>query len=268
MNFIRSLDNASKIIKQINSIKISASLSYLPVVTKDPQEVKKNIEIYSAMLDRIKNENLDSDITLKLHQFGVYKHLSLAAESIEAVARHAASLGNFVWIDMERKVTVEATIEIFENIWDKYHNVGICLQAYLERTEADMKYLLAKRVPMRLVKGFYKPSDFKDWSRVTENYSHLIEILLKHSDRPCIATHDLALIEKAKRIIREQNLTNAEIQFFRGVRDKLAKQLVDEGFKVRLYVPYGNLMRFLLKGLPTFDNFHHLQRLLGFKKLV
>jgi proline dehydrogenase len=268
MKFLTNLDKAAQVVQSINRKGIATSLSYLPVVARTEPEVEQNRQMYLDMLNRIKHGKLDSDVTLKLHQFGVYKSMKIAQQAISSVVAEAERLGNFVWIDMERKITVEAAIEIFDNIYENHKNIGICLQAYLARTEADMKYLLQRRVAMRLVKGFYKPSDFKDWSRVTENYSRLMEILLEKSDRPCIATHDLTLVEKAKKIIREKDIKQAEIQFFRGVRDDLAMHLVKENFKVRLYVPFGNVFKFFLKGLTTFDNYHHFQRLLGFKKLI
>ncbi|MBI2356350.1 MAG: proline dehydrogenase family protein [Candidatus Doudnabacteria bacterium] len=268
MKILTNLDKAAEVSGKINRKGIAVSLSYLPVISTTEQEVERNRQIYFQVLNKIQKENLNSDVTLKLHQFGVYKTMAWAKQAIRSIVEEAERLGNFVWLDMERKITVEATIEIFDDIYDKHKNIGICLQAYLDRTEADMKYLLQRRVAMRLVKGFYKPSDFKDWSRVTENYSRLMEILLEQSDRPCIATHDLILVEKAKKIIRDRNLKHAELQFFRGVRDKQAERLVKENFKVRLYVPFGNFFKFFLKGLSTFDNYHHLQRLLGFKKLI
>ncbi|MEK7190266.1 MAG: proline dehydrogenase family protein [Patescibacteria group bacterium] len=88
-----------------------------------------------------------------------------------------------------------------------------------------------------------------------------------YSDRPCIATHDLALIEKAKNIIKKQNIKNAEIQFSFGIREKLAQELVQEGFKTIIYVPYGNIITYLSKGLFTFDNVRNIQRLLRFRKI-
>lgn len=265
MNIILTLDRAVEVIKDINRKRMSVSLSYLPVATNDPRKVQQNVRTYIAILDRIRDEHLDSDITLKPHQFGALGHERLAAESIQAVIEHASRVGNFVWIDMERESTVPFTIELFERMWERYRNVGICMQAYLERTEADMRYLLNKHVPMRLVKGFYRSHDIKEWSRVTENFEHLMTMLLQQSERPCIATHDRALVEKAVRIVEEQDIRNAEFQFFRGEGDELAEQLTGAGLNVRIYVPYGHVVQFLLKGLPTFDIFYHLRRFLGGK---
>ena len=267
MYFIWTLDKAIKEVKKRNKNKLDTCISFLPVKTRNREEVMRNVQVYLKILDRIKTEGLNSEITLKLHQFGVYGNRELMAESVEAVVKYAEKLGNFVWIDMEKEDTVSVTIEIFQKIREKHKNVGICLQTCLKRTEADIKNLLAKRVPLRLVKGFYLPYDIKNWSEVTENFSRLMEILLLGSDRPCIATHDLALVEKAKNIIREKNIANAEIQFFFGVREKLARELVKGGFKTVIYVPFGNIITYLLRGLFTFDNLRNIQRLLRFKKI-
>jgi proline dehydrogenase len=143
--------------------------------------------------------------------------------------------------------------------------VGICLQAYLKRTERDLKLLGAHKSPIRMVKGFYNDRDFNTWEEVTQNYFRLLPILLTQSSYPAIATHDEKIINEAKKIIREKNITNAEFQFFLGVRDDLVQQLVKEGFRVRVYIPYGNFWRFLLKGLRTFDILHGLERLFGLR---
>lgn len=268
MNLLTSLKKAVLVVKKLNSNGISASLSYLPVIARSEIEIVKNVRMYESMLNIIKQEKLDSDVTLKLHQFGVYKSLKRAKTAIAKIVDKAVMLNNFVWIDQERKITVEAAIEIFEEV-NNQGNTGLCLQAYLDRTEADLKYILKQHVPIRLVKGFYKPYDFDSWDKVTQNYDKLLEPLIKDCLRPAIATHDLRLIKKAKALIAKYGKKEtAELQFFKGVRDDLAKRLVEEGFKVRIYVPFGNVLKFLYKGMSTFDNYHHMQRFFGFKKLI
>lgn len=169
---------------------------------------------------------------------------------------------------MERPSTVDITIDIFNELYEKFGNVGICLQTYLKRTTEDAKKLLAKHVPIRLVKGFYSGHDINNWREVTKQFDELMGIALQESSRPCIATHDLTLIEKAKTLIRRDNLRNAELQFFNGVRDKIALELAKQGFNARIYIPYGNILRYLLKGFPTFDNLRHIQRILRFREVI
>lgn len=252
-------------IKWFNERKVHASLSYLPVEARSKKDVLKNEREYIHLLGHIAKQKLDSDVTLKLHQFGVRVSLKEMSASVERVVKEAKHLGNFVWIDMELPSTVDATLNLYEKLYKKYGNVGICIQAYLKRSEDDLKRLLKHRVPVRLVKGFYKNSDFRTWRSVTANYSKLMEMVLRESKRPCIATHDLRLIARAKKIMKRHHLKNAELQFFNHVRDSVAVGLAKEGFKVRVYVPYGHLFAFLWKGGRTFDFIHGMERLLHFK---
>ncbi len=269
MYFIWTLDKAIREAHRIRQENMDVSISFLPVQTREKKDVIRNTETYLRIIDRIKSENLSrTEITLKLHQFGVYKYKDFMTENVEKVVEYASARGVFVWVDMERMDTVDTTIELFNQLIQKYKNVGICLQSCLKRTEKDMHTLLINRVPLRLVKGgFYYPYDIKDWSKVTENYSNLIEHLLLNSDRPCIATHDLDLIEKAKKIIQEKNITNAEFHFFYGVKNDVAKRLADNGFTACIYIPFGNLFSYMWHGWYTFDNLRNLQRILRFKKI-
>jgi len=253
--------------KALNNQGVSCSLSYLPVRKNTEEETQQDVIEYFTLIDRIRKEKLDADVTLKLHQFGIYASKSLAERNVAKIVERAHRNKVFVWIDMEGSQTTDDTIAIFQNIRKRWNNVGICLQAYLKRTEKDMHHLLKKRVPLRLVKGFYKEHDFK-WSDVTKNYEHLLPYLLQNSSLPAIATHDRKIIAKAKSIIKKHKIKNAEFQFFKGVCDDLAFTLSKEGFKVRMYVPYGHAYSFLLHGLSTFDLYHQAQRMLHLKTVV
>jgi proline dehydrogenase len=260
-----SLIKAVQLVKEFNRNNIACSLSFLPVKKEDENKIREEVLEYKKLIKKIKEEGLNCDITLKLHQFGIYGNKAFCEQCILEVAEYAKYNGVFVWIDMELPDTVSTTIEIFKRINKKHKNTGIAMQANLKRTEHDMKELLKDRVPMRLVKGFYKANDFSTWQEVTDNYSKLMEYLLSHSTRPCIATHDLALIEKAKEIISKNKINDAELQFFNGVRNDLAQNLSEEGFKTRIYIPYGRVWKFLLTGLNSFDIKRHLQRIMHLK---
>lgn len=254
--------------KAFNNQGVSCSLSYLPVRKNTGEQTRQDLMEYFTLIDGIRSEKVDADVTLKLHQFGVYASKSLAEHNVAAIVERAHRKKVFVWIDMEGSHTTEDTIAIFQSTRRKWNNVGICLQAYLKRTEQDMHRLLRKRVPMRFVKGFYRERDFKKWSEVTKNYERLLPYLLQHSSRPAIATHDRNIIGKAKRLIKRHNIKKAEFQFFKGVCDDVAFALSKEGYNVRMYVPYGHAYSFLLHGLITFDLYHQAQRLLHVKTVV
>jgi len=257
-----------EIVQNFNKNNVQCSISYLPIKKNDVSGVYHEVLEYYKLIDKIKQNKLDADVTLKVHQFGVYANQELCTKAITDIVKYAHNNNTFVWIDMEMKDTVDYTINLFQNIHKKYKNTGIALQAYLKRTEEDMKELLKNKVPIRLVKGFYSTGDFNKWSDVTKNYEHLMKYLLLHSKRPCIATHDLALIAKAKEIIKKHKLKHAELQMFKGVRDELAVQNALEGFNARVYVPYGHVYKFLFFGLPTFDLIHAIKRILGFKTIT
>ena len=264
-----SREEALAAVKEFNAKGIPCILSFLPVRHDDAPSVKRDVDEYERLLDAIHREKLDCEVSLKLHQFGVYGSKSLAEKSVATIVQKAHDRNTFVWIDMELSETVDTTLAIFRKLCKRYKNktVGICLQAYLKRTAEDMRTLLKKPTVMRLVKGFYKEHDFKTWAAVTDNYARLMEYILLHSSRPAIATHDRTLISNAKKFIKAHRIRNAEFQFFKGVCDKLALQLRQEGFRVRMYIPYGNAIRFFVRGWKTFDNFRQLQRLFGVKSV-
>ena len=257
------LSQALQQVEEYNKQGILCSLSYLPVIKTSSGQIMREVEEYGRILEKISQKKLNCDITVKMHQLGIYGREGLAEAAVERIVYLAKQYGVFVWVDMERPDTVDATVEIFRVLAQKHDNLGICLQAYLKRSERDMRLFLSRSVPIRLVKGFYRQHDFKSWQEVSENYERLMGEILRKSVKPAIATHDLRLIEKAKEIVKSEGIKNAEFQFFSGVRDDLARQLVKEGYRVRIYIPYGNLWRFLWRGLRTFDLFHQVERMLG-----
>lgn len=263
-----NLNKAINLTEKFNQNGIGTCISFLPVEKSSPQRIREDVLEYGSVLKIIHNRGLKSEVTVKLHQLGVLDDQQLARQATERIVKCARANNSFVWIDMERPSTVDITIDIFNELYAKFGNVGICLQSYLRRTPEDANKLLSRHVPIRLVKGFYLEHDINNWREVTRQFDALMEKVLQESSRPCIATHDFALIEKAKTLIRKYNLQNAEFQFFNGVRDETALELAKEGFDVMVYIPYGNIFRYLLKGLPTFDNLRHIQRLLRFRKII
>ena len=262
------LTDALSAVRYFNRQRVSTSLSFLPRKRNTPGEIVREVEEYGTALEYISRYQLDSDITVKPQQFGILRDPSLTLDALMILAERAKSLKNFVWVDMERSSTVTPTIQTFEKLYDHYGNVGICLQAYLRRTRDDLDRILERRAPVRLVKGFYNDSDITNWQEVTDNYRSLMYNLLNRSNRPCIATHDLELIEEAKKEIQDRGIQNAEIQFFKGVRDDFAVKLSQEGYKTRIYVPYGQIFRFLADGFKTFDISRHLKRFCRWKKII
>jgi proline dehydrogenase len=154
-----SLKAALKKAAALNADGISCSLTYLPEIRKDPLAIEQELLDYERTLEAIATQRLDSDITVKLHQLGLYRSRDFARKAVFRLAAAAAARDNFLWIDMERRKTVDDTLDIYRDLSSTLGNVGICLQAYLRRTETDLKGILERRVPVRLVKGFYNDYD-------------------------------------------------------------------------------------------------------------
>jgi proline dehydrogenase len=153
--------------------------------------------------------------------------------------------GFFVRIDMESSAYTDVTLDIFHVLWDQgYHQMGIVLQADLRRTEQDAQRITALGARIRLVKGAYKEPRAVAYQRkadVDAAYSRLMTMLLANGHYPAIATHDAALIDEARRFTTEHNIARDrfEFQMLFGIRRDLQAQLVAEGYRVRVYVPFG-----------------------------
>jgi proline dehydrogenase len=180
---------------------------------------------------------------------------------------------------MERASGVDRVLDAFEEVARTRDNVGVCLQSYLRRTERDLDRLLAGGRPVRLVKGYYheSPEDvFPSWREVTENFSRLVPRLILRSRRPAIGTHDRWLVEQAERALarvpiaagRESKASAPlECQLFLGANPRLAEDLVRRGRPVRVYVPYGSLLPYVIHTFPQMDFSRNVQRVLGFRMI-
>jgi proline dehydrogenase len=200
---------------------------------------------YRAILDRFSRERADANIALKLTHLGLALDPSLAFENVSAVAARAASVGNFVRMDMEQSAHTQATLDIYRRLRGRgVENVGVVLQAYLYRSENDFASLAALAPNVRLVKGAYlePPSvAYASKREVDDRFGSLIEMSLKGGGFTAIATHDDAIIERSVRFIRERGIAagSYEFQMLFGVRPKLQDALLRQGFPVRIAVPFG-----------------------------
>lgn len=262
-----SVERCLPIVHKINDLGLDVSLSYLPVAHKTVATVEEDVHAYFNAIKVIKAKKLRSDLTLKVHQFGWYLDPVLSAKCIERIVARAEKAGIFVWVDMELAPTIDWTLDLFYSLKKKHKNVGVCLQAYHRRTEKDLYHLLAKKSAVRLVKGFYKDGDFDNWNQVTANYRKLMKPLLLHSPKPAIATHDIALLDEAKRIITKHKLKNAELQFFYSICDEYAYATAAEGYKCRIYLGFGHVMPFVVKGYMSFDKLRNWKRFFGIRAL-
>jgi proline dehydrogenase len=239
-----SLDDAVEAAREVNRRLQLASLDLLGENVSDEAGARRAAEGYLAVFDRIAQERLDANVSLKLTQLGLDLSEVLCVELLEKIVAHATSQGNFVRIDMEGSAYTQRTVEITKRVRAKYAGVGTVVQAYLYRTQEDVQDLLATGCRLRLCKGAYQePPEvaFPKKSDVDANYIKLMKMLLPSGIYHGIATHDPAMIDATKDFAREQNIKRDQFEFqmLYGIRADLQEKLVRDGFRVRVYIPYG-----------------------------
>jgi proline dehydrogenase len=240
------LPEALDAVRRLNAKNISASLDLLGESVTNEREARASGNAYLEILDRIHERELEANVSLKLTAMGLDISEELCVSIMHDVLSRAQSYDTFVRIDMESSEYTERTLRLFEDrFYPAYkHHVGIVLQSYLLRTWADVERAIALRCRVRLCKGAYKePSTvaFRDKEDVDRNYVKCMQALLERGHYPAIATHDPALIAAAKRFAAEHgvDLSAFEFQMLYGVRRDLQERLVREGYRMRVYVPFG-----------------------------
>jgi proline dehydrogenase len=232
-----TLEDAIAAAREENRSGRLASLDLLGENVSDQAGARRAAEEYVEMFDRIAAEKLDANVSLKLTQLGLDLDQALCEELLGRIVEHASSLGNFVRVDMEG-------VDIVKRVRARHAGVGTVMQAYLHRAEADVRDLLAAGCRLRLCKGAYKEAPdvaFPKKSDVDANYLRLMEILLPSGIYHGIATHDPAMIRATRDFVRRQNIGREQFEFqmLYGIRTDLQRQLVREGFRLRVYIPFG-----------------------------
>ena len=239
-----TLDDAIAAARNVNAAGQSASLDLLGENVTDEAGARRVAEGYFATFDRIAREKLDANVSLKLTQLGLDLSELLCEELIEKIVAYATGMGNFVRIDMEGSAYTQRTVEITKRVRAKYAGTGTVMQSYLYRTEKDIEDLLQAGCRMRLCKGAYnEPPEvaFAKKADVDANYVKLMKMLLPSGIYHGIATHDPAMIQATKDFVRDNNIgrDKFEFQMLYGIRTDLQKQLAREGYRLRIYIPYG-----------------------------
>jgi len=239
-----TLADAVRCVRQLSSETVCATLDVLgeDITTKEEAVVSRNHSI--QVLHTIMRENLNSNLSIKLTSLGLKMGLDFCTDNVREVLKVAAGYGTFVRFDMEDSSCTSDTITIFQRLQEEFPNTGIVLQAYMRRSENDVRMLLKASTNFRLCKGIYKEPPhiaFQGREEVQRNYLTLLELMLRNNSYVGIATHDTVLVDGALRIIGKFGLKKSgyEFQMLLGVRPELRRKLVREGHKVRLYVPFG-----------------------------
>jgi len=240
----KNLRSAVDTVKDLNSKGIVATLDVLgeSINTKEEAIQAKNqaMEVFDAI---VKNK-LDANLSIKPTQMGLAIDKELAYQQVLELVKRANEINNFVRIDMEDSPYTDLTIDVYKRIYEEYSNVGIVLQAYLKRTYNDTIILNKLGTNYRLCKGIYiEPAAiaYKDKQAVRDNFMKSLELMLKNGNYVGIATHDSYLIDKSYELIKELNIPKDkfEFQMLLGVREDLRDKINKDGYKIRIYVPFG-----------------------------
>ncbi|MGI8620038.1 MAG: proline dehydrogenase family protein [Gemmatimonadaceae bacterium] len=241
-----TVDTAIAAVRALNARGITASLDVLGESVHNEAEARTTAQQYIEMLDRIASEGVDSNVSLKLTAMGLDVSEDICLRLMDEVLACARDHATFVRIDMESSAYTQRTLDMFEHrLFPAFRdNVGIVLQSYLYRTMADVEDAIRLRARVRLCKGAYKEPDtvaFPDKKDVDDSYSRAMRLLLTRGNYPGIATHDEAIIDEVKRFALEQGIApdRFEFQMLYGVRRDLQDQLVEDGYRMRVYVPFG-----------------------------
>ncbi|MCP3103065.1 proline dehydrogenase family protein [Myxococcus sp. K15C18031901] len=225
---------------------LSASLDHLGEAVRREEETHEEVREYRRLLARIDQAGVEANVSLKLTQCGLLLDPALARQNARAVVAEAASRGSFVRIDMEHGAVTQVTLDIVRALHAEFGeaHVGAVLQSCLRRTEADARALCAERVRIRLCKGAYLESPriaFPDKRDVDESFARCMRVLLDSGVYHGIATHDERLVDATLAHAAKRGLSRDafELQMLYGIRRDLQERLARDGYRVRVYVPYG-----------------------------
>jgi proline dehydrogenase len=241
-----TLDTALAAVAKLNARKITASLDLLGESVHNEAEARTAGDAYVAMLDRIHEQKAHANVSVKLTAMGLDISEDLCVAIMHKILQRAREYQTFVRIDMESSEYTQRTLDLFEQrLYPAYRdNVGIVLQSYLYRTFADVERANLIKARVRLCKGAYKEPEtvaYPEKKDVDTTYVRCLHELLLKGNYPGIATHDEAIIKDAKRFAKEHDIApnRFEFQMLYGVRRDLQDQLVREGYRMRVYVPFG-----------------------------
>ena len=239
-----NLADATQAIRELNRKRITGSFDHLGESITSEIEAREEVKEYLKVLGSISENQLDSNVSVKLSQLGLEIDADLCFDNTRGIVEAAASYRNFVRIDMEDSTKTDSTLEVFKRLRAEFENVGIVIQSYLRRSEKDVDELLSLGARVRLCKGAYdEPSSvaFASKADTDKNYLLLMRKLLTSDIYHGIATHDEKMIAATKEFVAERGIPadRFEFQMLFGVRRDLQEKLIAEGYRVRVYVPYG-----------------------------
>jgi proline dehydrogenase len=238
-----NIGDAIEAVRALNSEGMSATLDFLGEDVHVPEAARRTREVYEEILDAIAQSGVDSNVSVKLTAMGLLFDEEFALDNLVAILERAAQNSDpFVRIDMEGSAVVEATLRVFRQAFAAHRNVGPVLQSYLKRSPADVENAMRARV--RLVKGAYNETPeiaYKSMPKIRAQYLAQARRLLLHGNYPGIATHDRRLIAAVKEFVASERLPREsfEFQMLYGCRPSVQREIVAQGYRLRIYVPFG-----------------------------
>jgi proline dehydrogenase len=243
------LEDALRVTQSLNSAGLSVSIDNLGENVTNAEEARHSAELYRQLLDQISARKLNANVSLKLTHMGLDIDPQLARQQVSALVSQAAGMQpkNFVRVDMEGSPYTRRTLDFVSELHGVQANrgsVGAVIQSYLRRSESDVAKLLSEGIRIRLCKGAYQePEDiaFQAKEEVDANYVHLMKILLKSGIYHGLATHDESMINETKAFATSERISpeSFEFQMLYGIRRDLQRSLIREGWRMRVYVPFG-----------------------------
>ena len=240
-----NIEDANKVVKELNSRKMMATIDVLGENVSTRDEASASSDAAIEVLRMIDKNRLNANLSIKLTQFGLNIDKDYCFENVKRIMDTAKGLGIFVRIDMEDSSVTSATIDTYERFRRAgFDNTGIVIQAYLRRSEEDVRRLIDMKASVRLCKGIYIEPEaiaFKGKDEVRKNYVKLMGMLMEGGCRIGIATHDELLVRAAYDLLgRDHRQPDSyEFQMLYGVRQDLRDKIVADGHKLRVYVPFG-----------------------------
>jgi proline dehydrogenase len=240
-----TLERALYIAEKLNREGLLVSLDYLGENVRSAEEAAGSRDAYLQTLEGLAHRDIESSVSIKPTQFGLDISEETCRENVQALCARTAELGRSVEVDMESHEYVDRTLDLVQEMHERFGRVRAVVQSYLRRTAADVERLNQLQIPVRLCKGAYsEPPEvaFPEKRDVDANYVAQMKILLDRGNYPGLATHDERIVGEAVRFVQERRIPpeRFEFQMLYGIRRDLQSRLLQGGFRLRLYVPYGN----------------------------
>jgi len=242
----RTLAEGIRVLEDLSAQRILGTLDFLGENVTSLDEAARSRDIYLQAQCAIEKVHLPATVSIKLTQFGLDFSSGACLANVLELIHRARHMNSRVEIDMESSEYTDHTLAIVTELQQKFPgSVRAVIQAYLFRSEADIRVLSERQIPVRLCKGAYRESPavaYPSKADVDANYVKLMKLLLDHGTYPAIASHDENIVNQALRHVKEQNIApdRFEFQMLYGIRRDLQRKLVADGYRLRLYIPYGD----------------------------